>query len=78
MSATVRQLILSSWPQRFAPEQLHDGPALGDDGLGLDSVEIAELVLACEERSGRRAGPELFAVDRLTVESLADYFSAGP
>lgn len=76
IAAMVRGLILASWPQRFAAEQLGDGIPLGEGGLGLDSVELAELILGCEERSGRRAGEALFAADLLTIESLADHFSA--
>lgn len=31
---------------------------LGKDGLGLDSIEIVELVLECENRAGREDGIE--------------------
>ena len=41
------------WPGRFAAGvPVPDDAALGAEGLGLDSIEIVELLLDCEERLG--------------------------
>lgn len=76
MVALLREIILTSWPHRFSPEQLGDDVSLGSDGLGLDSVEVAEVLLACEERCGMAATEELFAIVPLTIDRVADYFAA--
>jgi acyl carrier protein len=77
IAATVRDLIATSWPQRFDLQQLDDLTLLGEGGLGLDSVEIVELVLSCEERFGQTASEALFAGGPLTIARAAEYFSAG-
>lgn len=51
-SATVYEALGSLWPGRFDGRSLSDDLSLGSDGLGLDSIEIVELLLECEERLG--------------------------
>lgn len=48
----VRDVIGGLWPGRFDESQLAEHVSLGDEGLGLDSIEIVELVLECGERMG--------------------------
>jgi acyl carrier protein len=72
--AATRQTIVASWPHRFDYGELRNDISLGEGGLGLDSVEIVEVVLACEELCGRTAGEELFARE-LTVERIAEHFA---
>ena len=67
---TVRNVILSTWPRRFTHEQLADDQALGAEGLGLDSVEVAELIIACEQACGREGPGELMTSARLTIGSV--------
>jgi acyl carrier protein len=67
---TVRNVILSTWPRRFTREQLGDDQALGAEGLGLDSVEVAELIIACEQACGRSDTGELMTSARLTIGSV--------
>jgi acyl carrier protein len=74
--ALVREIILTSWPHRFSPEQLANNVSLGSDGLGLDSVEVAELLIACEERFDIAATSELFDMIPLTVDRVAGHFAA--
>jgi acyl carrier protein len=74
----VRRIITERWPQRFAAEQLDEDRGLGAGGLGLDSIEIAELVLACEDVGGPEASPELFDADPLTIGKVAEYFCSSP
>ena len=76
MVALVREIILTSWPHRFSSEQLRNDVSLGSDGLGLDSVEVAEVLLACEERSGVAATSELFETIPLAIDHVADYFAS--
>ena len=74
MVKTVRTIITTTWPHRFEPSELRDDVSLGEGGLGLDSVEIVEVILACEEECGRSATEGLFAVLPLTIKLLADFF----
>jgi acyl carrier protein len=76
MVALIREIIVKSWPHRFSPDELRNDLSLGSDGLGLDSVEVAEVVLACEARAGITATNELFAVAPLTIDRVASYFAA--
>jgi acyl carrier protein len=39
-------------PRPLADEALHSDVSLSRDGLGLDSIAIAEVVLECEDRFG--------------------------
>jgi hypothetical protein len=74
----VAQIILARWPQRFAPEQLHEDAVLGEEGLGLDSIEIAEVVLTCEDLGGPPADSNLFTAQPLTLGRVAEHFSSSP
>ena len=48
----MRETVALLWPGRFSESQLHDEVSLGEDGLGLDSIEIVELILEAGERLG--------------------------
>jgi acetyltransferase-like isoleucine patch superfamily enzyme/acyl carrier protein len=69
----VRALLERRWPGRFSPEGLGSDVPLDAAGLGLDSVEIVELVLACEERYGVRLPENLLATSPLTISRLAEH-----
>jgi acyl carrier protein len=45
---------------------------LGAGGVGLDSIAIVEVLLACEERFGLVIAAELLEGERLTVGLLVD------
>ncbi len=49
---------------------LPDDLALGSSGLGLDSVAIVELLLACELACGVRLGADVFEGSGVTVGAL--------
>jgi len=49
---------------------------LGAGGLGLDSIAIVEVLLACEERFGVVIAAELLAGEPLTLGRLADSLRA--
>jgi acyl carrier protein len=76
IAAQVREVLLSAWPQRFVPAQLRDEVSLGESGLGLDSIEIVEVLLACEEESGSPITEALFAVTPLTISRVVEHFAA--
>ncbi|HLY49418.1 MAG TPA: hypothetical protein VKR21_09495 [Solirubrobacteraceae bacterium] len=75
LAVAIRRIIETSWPARFSPAQLLDDVPLDDGGLGLDSVEIVEVLFACEDAWGLRANEQLFDVVPLTIERLADHFA---
>jgi acyl carrier protein len=52
-----------------------DDAPLGEDGLGLDSISIADVLLACEDRFGTPAR-ELLGVGALTVGRLIEHLEA--
>jgi acyl carrier protein len=52
-AASVYEILVERWPGRFGNGRLADGVSLGEAGLGLDSIEIVELVLDCEHRLAR-------------------------
>jgi acyl carrier protein len=46
----VRELLLEHVETPLDADELGDELPLGDDGLGLDSIAVVEVLLACEER----------------------------
>jgi acetyltransferase-like isoleucine patch superfamily enzyme/acyl carrier protein len=73
---SLRGLLLSRWPGRFSIDQVADDVPFGDGGLGLDSVEVVEFVLECEERFGVRVANELVADGPPTIDRLAERIGA--
>jgi acyl carrier protein len=77
VAAAIHDLILTRWPGRFGPDRLTDDASLGSDGLGLDSIEIVELLLDGEERLGAPNGgaEELLDAGPVTVGRLIDHLA---
>jgi acyl carrier protein len=76
-AAMVREIILTRWPGRFAPELLGENVPLGDDGLDLDSIEVVEVVVACEDLLGVEALDEqLVRQEPLTISGMVAHFNA--
>jgi len=73
-TALVREVIEATWPQRFSADELEEDLPLGADGLGLHSIEIIELIVACEERSGTRADSQLYE-GTLTIAGIAQHLA---
>lgn len=73
----VRDTIATLWPRRFEPEHLTDEAPL--DTAGLDSIDVVELLLACEDRLGVTSSPgereALFAAP-VTLQRLAGHLAA--
>ncbi len=75
IAAAIRGVIETSWPDRLAGTELRDDLPIGEGGLGLDSVEIVELLFACEDQYGFRARDDLFNVVPLTIDQLAEHYA---
>ena len=75
-ASLVKDAVDSLWPARFGDgAPLQEDEPLGDGGLGLDSIEIVELVLACLSRAGLPASraDALLEAGPLTIGSLIDH-----
>ena len=78
-AAVVRETIATLWSGRFDQSGLRDEVSLGGDGLGLDSIEIVELVLESGERLGMPGydADELLQDGPVTLGRLVDHLAAG-
>jgi acyl carrier protein len=76
-AAIVRDVLASLWPGRFDASQLDEHTSLGEQGLGLDSIEIVELVLECSERLGIPGYDvdELLEAGPVTLGRLIDHLA---
>ena len=70
-------LIKSLRLEDVEPDEIEDGDALfGDEGLGLDSVDSIELVLAIDKEYGVKiSDPKLYDTIFVSVESLLGYIN---
>lgn len=76
IAATVYGILAMRWTGRFDGRRLDDQVSLGSDGLGLDSIEIVELLLDCEEEVGRDTHPEeLLETGSISVGRLIDHLA---
>jgi len=77
-AAVVRDAIARLWPDRFDPGRLQDDVSLGEEGLGLDSIEIVELLLESADRVGRPGydADELLDGGPVTLGRLVDHLAA--
>jgi len=75
--AAVRDALIALWPARFGDVAIDEPVSLGDAGLGLDSVDIVEFLLECEDRLGGPSTEGLLAEGPVTVGRVIDHF-AGP
>jgi hypothetical protein len=76
-AVVVRDVFAELWPGRFDESQLGEDMSLGEGGLGLDSIDIVELVLECEERMGHRdnrAG-DLLDATPVSIGRLIDHLA---
>lgn len=68
--AIVRRVLSTRAPLQWRDCALTDDLQLGSTGMGLDSVAIVELLLACEEALGVRIPPTVFDEGQLSVGRL--------
>ena len=71
-ASAVRMLTLRHLPSFWAESDLHDDLSLMGEDIGLDSVEVAELLLDCEEHFGVTLPPEITEGDPLTIRKIVD------
>jgi acyl carrier protein len=64
--ALVRRRLPPFWRDRPISLEMR----LDDSGIGLDSVDLLELLVACEEELGRKLPPDLLLDDEMTVGDL--------
>jgi acyl carrier protein len=64
----------------LAPEEVDpEAPLFGDEGLGLDSIDVLELVVLLDENYGikirapKEEGPNIFYSVRTIAEYIMDY-----
>lgn len=65
----IREQAPLAWRSRELPRDL----TLDDSGLGLDSIAIVELLIACQSTIGIPFPPALFDDGPLTVGRLIDH-----
>jgi acyl carrier protein len=79
-AAQINDVLDVLWPGRFGDATtLREEESLASDGLGLDSIEIVELVLECQSRAGVPAdrAEELLEAGPLTIGGLVDHLARG-
>ena len=76
IASAVYGVLEVKWPGRFGGVQLADQVSLGSDGLGLDSIEIVELLLDCEEEVGGDADVDaLLDTGTISIGRLIDHLA---
>jgi acyl carrier protein len=70
----IKQAIVRSLRLPIAPESIEDGVSLFGEGLGLDSIDVLELVLELERTFGVAITDEETGARVLrSVDTIADY-----
>lgn len=64
--------------EELTPDDIDDNaPLFGDEGLGLDSIDVLEMILILEKYYGLRIGtPEEGKKVFQSVKTMADYITA--
>ena len=75
-AATVYEILAVKWPLRFGRDELAHEVSLGSEGLGLDSIEIVELLVACEDELGVSNGAGELFEGPITISRLIDYLAS--
>jgi acyl carrier protein len=71
-----REIVLQIVRAHVSAGRIGDDDPLGADGLGLDSIAIAEVLLECEVRLGAPVSELLEARGPLTVARIAEHLEA--
>jgi acyl carrier protein len=73
----IKRAIVRSLRLPMAPEDIEDGVSLFGEGLGLDSIDVLELVLEIERTFGVSITDEQTGAKVLrSVNSIAEYITA--
>ena len=77
LKAEIKQAIVRSLRLPMAPEEIGDATPLFDEGLGLDSIDVLELVLEVERSFGVSIGDEQTGMKVLrSVDTIAEYIAS--
>ena len=72
----IKHAIVRSLRLPITPEEIGDATPLFDEGLGLDSIDVLELVLEIERSFGVSIGDEQTGMRVLrSVDTIADYIT---
>jgi acyl carrier protein len=73
VDSIVRDIVRAHASRAMTADELVPDAALGSDGLGLDSIAIAEVLLDCQQRFGVGSMASLLEGDPLTLHRLIEY-----
>jgi acyl carrier protein len=77
LNAEIKQAIVRSLRLPIAPDEIGDDTPLFGEGLGLDSIDVLELVLELERTFGVAITDEATGARVLrTVNSIAEFITA--
>ena len=78
LHARIKQVMVDELMLQIAPEEIGDEtPIFGPDGLGLDSVDVLQLVIALEKNFGLKISEGAAAVEILrNVTTIGDAIRA--
>jgi acyl carrier protein len=77
LKGDIKQAIVRSLRLPITPEEIGDATPLFDEGLGLDSIDVLELVLEIERSFGVAIGDEQTGMKVLrSVDTIADYITS--
>jgi acyl carrier protein len=77
LKAEIKQAIVRSLRLPMAPEEIGDSTPLFGEGLGLDSIDVLELVLEIERSFGVTIGDEQTGMKVLgSVATIADFITS--
>ena len=73
----VHGVLAGLWPGRFDDGELQDHLSLGEEGLGLDSIEMVELIVECADRLGVPAydADDLLDSGPVTIRRLVEHLA---
>ena len=79
LKSQIKQILVDDLMLQIKPEEIGDDqPLFGSGGIGLDSVDALQLVVALEKHFGLKiADPEAARVVLLSVNSIAQAIQNG-
>ncbi len=76
LNAKIKEMLVSKLRLRMAPEEIGDDQPLFGDGLGLDSIDVLEVVAGLEKEFGVTVASQQEGERALrTVASIADFIA---
>ena len=76
LRSEIKHAIVRSLRLPISPDEIGDATPLFDEGLGLDSIDVLELVLEIERSFGVSIGDEQTGMRVLrSVDTIADYIT---